>query len=33
VVELAAAGHRMPRKSTSFGPKPRTGILLRSLSV
>jgi uncharacterized protein (DUF1015 family) len=33
VVELAAGGHRMPRKSTSFGPKPRTGILLRSLSV
>jgi len=33
VVELAAAGHRMPRKSTSFGPKPRTGILLRSLLV
>src|SRR5262245_45937070 len=33
VVELATGGHRMPRKSTSFGPKPRTGILLRSLSV
>jgi uncharacterized protein (DUF1015 family) len=33
VVALAAAGHRMPRKSTSFGPKPRTGILLRSLSI
>lgn len=33
VVELATAGHRMPRKSTSFGPKPRTGFLLRSLSV
>ncbi len=31
VLELAAAGQRMPRKSTSFGPKPRTGILLRTL--
>ncbi len=30
VFELAAAGERMPRKSTSFGPKPRTGLLLRT---
>ncbi|HEU0041970.1 MAG TPA: DUF1015 domain-containing protein [Jiangellaceae bacterium] len=29
VVELAARGERMPRKSTSFGPKPRTGLLMR----
>ena len=32
VLELAAAGQRMPRKSTSFGPKPRTGILLRTFA-
>ena len=25
---LAARGERMPRKSTSFGPKPRTGLVL-----
>lgn len=30
---LAVAGHgeRVPRKSTSFGPKPRTGLVLRLL--
>jgi uncharacterized protein (DUF1015 family) len=28
---LAARGERMPRKSTSFGPKPRTGLVLRLL--
>jgi uncharacterized protein (DUF1015 family) len=28
---LAARGERMPRKSTSFGPKPRTGLVLRRL--
>jgi uncharacterized protein (DUF1015 family) len=28
---LAARGERMPRKSTSFGPKPRTGLVLRPL--
>jgi uncharacterized protein (DUF1015 family) len=32
VLELAALGQRMPRKSTSFGPKPRTGIVLRTLT-
>ncbi|MGH3326560.1 MAG: DUF1015 family protein [Streptomycetales bacterium] len=32
VRELAAAGERMPRKSTSFGPKPRTGFVLRTLA-
>ena len=29
VLDLAARGERMPRKSTSFGPKPRTGLVLR----
>jgi uncharacterized protein (DUF1015 family) len=29
VLDLAADGVRMPRKSTSFGPKPRTGLVLR----
>jgi uncharacterized protein (DUF1015 family) len=28
---LAEAGIRMPRKSTSFGPKPRSGLVLRGL--
>ena len=31
VLALAADGERMPRKSTSFGPKPRTGLVLRLL--
>jgi uncharacterized protein (DUF1015 family) len=31
VAELAAAGVRMPRKSTSFAPKPATGLVLRLL--
>ena len=26
---VAENGERMPRKSTSFGPKPRTGLVLR----
>jgi len=30
VIDLAAQGDRMPRKSTSFGPKPRTGLVLRT---
>jgi uncharacterized protein (DUF1015 family) len=30
VVSVAAAGERMPRKSTLFTPKPRTGLLLRA---
>jgi uncharacterized protein (DUF1015 family) len=30
VVQIAAHGERVPRKSTSFGPKPRTGLLLRT---
>lgn len=32
VLAVAARGERMPRKSTSFGPKPRTGLLMRLLS-
>jgi uncharacterized protein (DUF1015 family) len=32
VLRTAAQGERMPRKSTSFGPKPRTGLLMRLLS-
>ncbi len=31
VRDLARAGVTMPRKSTSFGPKPATGLVLRSL--
>jgi uncharacterized protein (DUF1015 family) len=30
VKEMAAHGERVPRKSTSFGPKPRTGLVLRT---
>jgi uncharacterized protein (DUF1015 family) len=29
VLAVAAQGERVPRKSTSFGPKPRTGLVLR----
>lgn len=29
VLAVAAGGERVPRKSTSFGPKPRTGFVLR----
>jgi uncharacterized protein (DUF1015 family) len=29
VYEVASLGRRVPRKSTSFGPKPRTGLVLR----
>jgi len=32
VLAVAANGERMPRKSTSFGPKPRTGLLMRLLT-
>ena len=32
VYEVAALGRRVPRKSTSFGPKPRTGLVLRLFS-
>jgi uncharacterized protein (DUF1015 family) len=30
VIQVAAQGERVPRKSTSFGPKPRTGLILRT---
>ncbi|MEV6722453.1 DUF1015 domain-containing protein [Streptomyces xanthochromogenes] len=33
VRDLARQGVTMPRKSTSFGPKPATGLVLRSLTV
>ncbi|MEU0372927.1 DUF1015 domain-containing protein [Streptomyces sp. NPDC006283] len=33
VRKLAIAGVTMPRKSTSFGPKPATGLVLRSLTM
>jgi uncharacterized protein (DUF1015 family) len=29
IYQVAALGRRVPRKSTSFGPKPRTGMVLR----
>jgi uncharacterized protein (DUF1015 family) len=32
VAAVAAAGDRMPRKSTLFTPKPRTGLLLRAFA-
>jgi hypothetical protein len=32
VAAVARAGARMPRKSTLFVPKPRTGLVLRPLS-
>jgi len=30
VIQIAARGERVPSKSTSFGPKPRTGLILRT---
>jgi uncharacterized protein (DUF1015 family) len=33
VMELAAHGERVPRKSTSFGPKPLTGLVLRTFDT
>jgi uncharacterized protein (DUF1015 family) len=30
VIQIAAHDERVPRKSTSFGPKPRTGLVLRT---
>jgi hypothetical protein len=32
VMQAAARGVRMPHKSTSFGPKPRMGIVMRDLT-
>jgi uncharacterized protein (DUF1015 family) len=33
VLAIAAEGERVPRKSTSFGPKPRTGLVLRTFAT
>jgi uncharacterized protein (DUF1015 family) len=33
VMDIAAHGERVPRKSTSFGPKPRTGLVLRTFDL
>lgn len=33
VLAVAAQEERVPRKSTSFGPKPRTGLVLRTLAL
>ena len=33
VYAVAAGGERLPRKSTSFAPKPRTGLVLRSFAA
>ncbi|WP_285776160.1 DUF1015 domain-containing protein [Microtetraspora sp. NBRC 13810] len=33
VLAVAAGGERVPRKSTSFGPKPRTGLVLRTFTT
>jgi uncharacterized protein (DUF1015 family) len=32
VYAVAAMGERVPRKSTSFGPKPRTGLVIRTFA-
>jgi uncharacterized protein (DUF1015 family) len=32
VYDVAACGERVPRKSTSFGPKPRTGLVIRTFA-
>ena len=33
VYAVAARGEKVPRKSTSFAPKPRTGLVLRSFAL
>jgi uncharacterized protein (DUF1015 family) len=33
VMDIAAHGEKVPRKSTSFGPKPRTGLVLRTIDA
>jgi uncharacterized protein (DUF1015 family) len=33
VLAVAAGGEKVPRKSTSFGPKPRTGLVLRTFDA
>jgi uncharacterized protein (DUF1015 family) len=30
---VAALGERVPRKSTSFSPKPRTGLVIRTFAA
>jgi uncharacterized protein (DUF1015 family) len=32
VYAVAARGEKVPRKSTSFAPKPRTGLVLRTFA-
>jgi len=32
VLAIAAGGEKLPHKSTSFGPKPRTGLVMRSFA-
>ena len=32
LIEVAAAGERMPRKSTFFTPKPKTGVVIRAFA-
>jgi uncharacterized protein (DUF1015 family) len=33
VLTVAIQGERVPRKSTSFGPKPRTGLIMRTFAA
>ncbi|GII96577.1 DUF1015 family protein [Sinosporangium siamense] len=33
VLAVAAEGEQVPRKSTSFGPKPRTGLVMRTFAT
>jgi uncharacterized protein (DUF1015 family) len=33
VLAVAAGGEKVPRKSTSFGPKPRTGLIMRTFEA
>ncbi len=33
VLAVAAQGEKVPRKSTSFGPKPRTGLVMRTFAT
>jgi uncharacterized protein (DUF1015 family) len=33
VLAIAANGEKVPRKSTSFGPKPRTGLVMRTFAT
>ncbi|MBJ7308518.1 MAG: DUF1015 family protein, partial [Acidimicrobiia bacterium] len=31
IIEIAEGGEKMPPKSTFFAPKPRTGVVFRSI--